>query len=136
MTIPGDLQARLSAALPLTTPVLLPDDLETPREGRRPGQAGGLAAYLAEHPGGYLQIGEAQGTLPALGGAAGLWLIQVSAVAATRTASAALCAQARQVLATRAGTHQTPYSVLSPDTTRRDGAVFTTSLILTARKGL
>ncbi|MFK7601886.1 hypothetical protein ACI3L1_06705 [Deinococcus sp. SM5_A1] len=53
-----DIHARLVAALPAGTPVLLPEERETPLAGRKPGQAGGLSGYLAAHPSGYVQIEE------------------------------------------------------------------------------
>lgn len=55
-TIPQDMQARLTAALGPDVPVLLPEQQREPLEGRRPGQPGGLTAYLAQHPQGYVQI--------------------------------------------------------------------------------
>lgn len=56
MTIATDLHSRLTAALGEAVPVLLPEQIELPKSGRTPGQPGGIAAYLQQHPQGYVQI--------------------------------------------------------------------------------
>lgn len=55
-----DVKARLSS---LTVPVLMPEDRELPTAGRRPGQAGGVSAYLQTNPFGYVQLYDASGLL-------------------------------------------------------------------------
>lgn len=54
------LHALLTTALPDTT-VLLPEQLQEPLSGGRPGQPSGLRAYLTERPSGYVQIGRPVG---------------------------------------------------------------------------
>lgn len=132
-----DLHARLSAALPAGTPVLLPEQRELPLQGRKPGQAGGLSGYLEGHPGGYVQLEDAQGLTGTLGGAAGLWLVQLACIAPTPTTADDLAQRALQIVATRAGTRQTPYELTSPASGRAlSPLAHAFTFILTARKGL
>lgn len=84
------LHALLTAALPDVT-VLLPEQLQEPLAGGRPGQPSGLRAYLAERPGGYVQIEEPQGiTSDSL--TASYW-VPVASLAPTAEACAQLAAQ-------------------------------------------
>lgn len=81
-----DIHARLVAALPAGTPVLLPEDREQALAGRRPGQAGGLSGYLAAHPNGYVQIEDPLSI--SSDGVTGVFWMPVAALA--RTADACL----------------------------------------------
>lgn len=91
-----DIHARLRAALPAEVPVLLPEEIEVPRGGRRPGEAGGISAYLAAHPQGYVQVEEAQ-PIASDGTTATYW-IPVASVAPDAGACAALAAGVNIIL--------------------------------------
>lgn len=144
MSIAQALHDRLRAALPPEVPVLLPEQRDTPNQAAptdaqgRPKVGGGergLGRYLQQHPQGYVQVEEPQGLLASLGGAAALWMVQVSCVAATGEQADAL-AQASLVVASRAGTRTTPYELTTPHSRRviSSDAVAAT-FILTARQG-
>lgn len=91
-----DIHARLLAALPAGTPVLLPEEREQPLAGRRPGQAGGLSGYLAAHPAGYVQLEE---PLPITSdGVTSVFWVPVASLASTADACAALAAQVARAL--------------------------------------
>lgn len=94
MTLTADLQARLSG---LGVPVLAPDEVEVPARYSaatdaqgRPSADGvrGLAAYLAAHPSGYVQVEEPQG-ISAEGNFETYWLT-LGCVAASPAACSAL----------------------------------------------
>nr|WP_244977062.1 hypothetical protein [Deinococcus humi] len=92
-----DIHARLVAALPAGTQVLLPEDRERALAGRRPGQAGGLSGYLAAHPNGYVQVEDPLSI--SSDGVTGVFWVPVAALALTadacldlaRLVSRALC---------------------------------------------
>lgn len=144
MTIAQDLHARLRAVLLPEVPVLLPEARDTPNQAAptdpqgRPKVGGGergLGLYLQQHPQGYVQVEEPQGLLASLGGAAALWMAQVSCVATTGEQADAL-ARAALVVVSRAGTRTTPYELTTPHSLRvisPDAVVAT--FILTARQG-
>ncbi|WP_407538879.1 hypothetical protein Q0M94_11935 [Deinococcus radiomollis] len=113
-----DVKARLST---LTAPVLLPEDRELPLVGRRPGQAGGLTAYLAANPNGYVQLYDASGLLSDTLTDTGFMRLEV--VASTRLAAETLSDQVRALLG---GTNvqPSPYRVyIPPQTIPQDGFV-------------
>ncbi|WP_027459266.1 hypothetical protein [Deinococcus murrayi] len=88
-----DLHERLTAA---GLHVLLPEERERPLAGRKPGQAGGLEAYLRQHPQGYVQLEEAQGITD--DGVTAVYWVPVAAIAPTAADDDALAAQVRRVL--------------------------------------
>ncbi|EYB67023.1 hypothetical protein DEIPH_ctg052orf0018 [Deinococcus phoenicis] len=108
-----DLHTRLTAALPC--PVLLPEQRELPLAGRKPGQSGGLGGYLAAHPGGYVQLEDAQGISD--DGVTAVWWVPVAALAPTAEQSDALAGQVRRLLC---GSPRCPgpYTPTLPDTAR------------------
>ncbi|WP_155300957.1 hypothetical protein [Deinococcus kurensis] len=81
----------LTAALPDTTPVLLPEQVQEPLSGGKPGQPSGLRAYLQAHAGGYVQVEEPQG-ITSDGLTASYW-VPVASLAPTAEACAQLAAQ-------------------------------------------
>lgn len=99
------LQGVLTAALPTDVPVLLPEQLREPYDAApvdaqgRPMVGGGergLAAYLAAHPEGYVQI---ESPLPITSdGLTGTFWVAVASVAPTAVSAAALAAQVRAAL--------------------------------------
>lgn len=113
-----DVQTRLST---LSVPVLLPEEREVPLAGRKPGQPGGVSAYLQAHPTGYVQLYDASGLLSNTLLDTGFMRLEV--VAPTRVAAEGLSNQARTLLG---GTSisPTPYRVyIPPETKVQDGLV-------------
>lgn len=117
MTLTADLQARLSG---LGVPVLAPDEVETPArysaatdaQGRPSADgARGLAAYLAAHPGGYVQIERLDALL--VQGASQRHMVTLSAVAATEATCQALADAVTLALNYRAQ-RPTPYALMTP----------------------
>lgn len=109
------LQGVLTAAVPPGVPVLLPEDQRTPLEAAptdaqgRPvvgGGARGLAAYLAQHPTGYVQI-ESPLAITS-DGLTGTFWVAVASVAPTAASAAALAAQVRAALC---GTPRSPSQI-------------------------
>lgn len=109
-----DLSSRLLARL--SCPVLLPEERETPLQGRKPGEAGGLGAYLARHPAGYVQLEEPQGITD--DGVTAVWWVPVAALAPTAEAAEALASAVRRVLCGSAR-DPGPYRPVLPDTPRQ-----------------
>lgn len=92
-SIVTDLHARLTAA---GLHVLRPEEREQPLAGRRPGQAGGLSGYLAQHPQGYVQLEE---PVPIGGdGLTGTFWTAVAAIASDSATAHALGQQVRRLL--------------------------------------
>lgn len=134
--IAGHLRALLTAALPDVT-VLLPEQVQEPLAGGRPGQPGGLRAYLAARPGGYVQVEEPQGLIGSLGGAAAQYLVQVAAIAPTSAAAQSLALNAVRACASRAGVQQTRYELTTPPSARQlSSGAYAATFILTAREGI
>lgn len=77
---------------PLGVPIR---ELGDPLPGRQPGQPGGITAFLAQHPEGYVEIDQPQGISAV--DTDTYWVI-VSAVGPSRAAAAALAAQVRALL--------------------------------------
>lgn len=134
--IAGHLRALLTAALPDVT-VLLPEQLQEPLAGGRPGQPSGLRAYLAARPGGYVQVEEPQGLIGSLGGAAAQYLVQIAAIAPTSAAAQSLALNAVRACASRAGVQQTRYELTTPPSARQlSPGAYAVTFILTAREGI
>lgn len=95
ITLIDDLLARLAPLGP-TIPVLRPEDIELPLTGRKPGQVGGLSAYLAAHPEGYVQL-ETPTPITDDGTTGTLW-VTVGAVASEQAAALALAQRVRLLL--------------------------------------
>lgn len=117
-----DLHARLTAAL--SVPVLLPEERDVPAQAApldaqgRPMVGGGergLGAYLAQHPGGYVQLEETQGI--ADDGVTAVWWVPVAALAPTAEQAEALAEQVRRVLC-GSPRDPGPYQPRLPDTAR------------------
>ena len=111
--IVDDLHARLTAA---GLHVLRPEEREKPLAGRRPGQAGGLSGYLAQHPQGFVQVEEPQGIRTS--GAQDVYWIALGCIAPTPEASEALAREVLRVtcgVATREPGH---YTLVTPDSPR------------------
>lgn len=113
----NDIHARLVAALPPGTPVLLPEQREEPLAGRKPGQAGGLSGYLAEHPGGYVQVEEPLGI--AASGPTETYWCPVAAVAPTPEAAEALGRLILLALCGLASREPGFYTLVTPDSTHQ-----------------
>lgn len=113
-----DVKARLSS---LSVPVLLPEERELPLAGRKPGQPGGVSAYLQGHPTGYVQLYDASGLLSNTLLDTGFMRLEV--IASDRISAMSLDYQVRSLLG---GTpiRPTPYRVyIPPETKVQDGLV-------------
>lgn len=104
--ITADLVTRLRAALPPEVPVLLPEQQREPYEAApldaqgRPRVGGGergLGAYLAQHPGGYVQVEEA--TPISSDGLAGTYWVAVAVIHSEAWEVFALAEQAYRAIA-------------------------------------
>ncbi len=126
-----DVRVRL---LPLGVPVLLPEEREKPLAGRRPGQPGGLQAYLANHPGGYVQLYDPSGLISNQLTDTGFMRLEV--IARTRDAAETLAARARALLG-GLPTRPTPYRVyIPPETVTQDNLVRITTTYQTRSIGI
>lgn len=102
-----DVQARLAG---LGVPVLMPEERELPLAGRQPGQAGGLSGYLAAHPGGYVQLSDADGAYTST--VRDIGLMPLTVLAPTRDSADALAAQVTALLHGTTA-RPTPYQLFS-----------------------
>ncbi|MFT2721708.1 hypothetical protein ACMT4L_17085 [Deinococcus sp. A31D244] len=111
----------LTAALPPTTPVLLPEQAESVLNGRLPGQAGGISGYLQAHPGGYVQIEVPIGA--GVNDYVVRWWITAAALHATPAGAGALAEQIRRALTGRPDEPGPGFRVLA-DAPQSIGAAF------------
>ena len=106
---------HLAAQLTAFT-VLRPEERESILAGRRPGQAGGLSGYLANHPAGVVQLEEAQPITS--DGQLEVYWIPIACLAPTE-ADAGLLAQALSARLCGDLRDPGPYTRQIPDQPRR-----------------
>jgi len=104
---------RLQAALqPLGVPVLLPEEREHTNAGRKPGQPGGLAGYLQQHPSGFVQLELPQGI--STDGRVHTYWLPVTCVASTPHDARALTLAAHALIAGDPVRNPTAYAPVIP----------------------
>ena len=112
-TITDDLTARLEGLAFL----LRPEERETPGEGRKPGQSGGLVAYLAARPGGVIQLEDPQ-PITSDDLLDTLW-VPVGCMGSTPEIAADLARQVRTALCGVSGREPDAYTLTIPDQPRQ-----------------
>lgn len=112
-TLIDDLTARLENLAFL----LRPDEREEPSKGRKPGQPGGLVAYLEAHPGGVIQLEDPQPITS--DGLVDVFWVPVGCMGSTPDIAAALAAQVRQALCGTSGRDPGEYTLTVPDQPRQ-----------------
>ena len=140
MDVLADLQTRLST---LSVPVLTPERAQEPLvyaekvNGRvKVGGAQDLAAYLADHPEGFVQLHRPQPTGVALGGAGAVYLVQIDVLTPDESTTTALTDLVRRAVAAHPGVRHSRYTLLTPPGLRDQGGAILGTFVLTARVAL